>query len=247
MSGKENSFYLSGALRRLMLWEWNYKGEIRSLNRILEKSFEHQKWYLIFSLQSLYKAFMYPEAMKATFQIENPTYHSRVSLTLWHLFSKLFLKWTWMGWTIVSILQSRYNQTLYYGVLHNIPKHPTITVSSLVLEKPKFKFTISWYGVLMWNTGLSQRQQEVFFGSPLQIVNFSYSLTLGTNFCDVGWLTLSAWNLNHKIAISSSVFQVAVMLWLLNTQRDFPLSSACTIFEGKMVHHSHTKMIKAAI
>ncbi|XP_015778261.1 PREDICTED: tetratricopeptide repeat protein 30A-like [Acropora digitifera] len=31
-----------------------------------------------FHLQSLYKAFMYPEAMKATFQIENPTYHSRV-------------------------------------------------------------------------------------------------------------------------------------------------------------------------
>ena len=113
-------------------------------------------------MQSLYKAFMYPEAMKATFQIENPTYHSRVSLTLSHLFSKLFLIWTWMGWTIVSILQSRYNQTLHYGVLHNIPKRPTITVSSLVLEKPKFKFTVSWYGVLMWNTGLSQRQQEVF-------------------------------------------------------------------------------------
>jgi len=245
MSGKENSFYLSGALRRLTLWEWNYKGEIGSLTRILEKSFEHQKWYLLnFSLQSLYKAFMYPEAMKATFQIENPTYHSRVSLTLWHLFSKLFLIWTWMGWTIVSILQSRYNQTLHYGVLHNIPKRPTITVSSLVLEKPKFKFTVSWYGVLMWYTGLSQRQQEVFWGVLCRLSIFR---TLWEQI----FVMLDDWHClletNRKIVISSSVCQVVVMLWLLNTQRDFPLSSACTIFEGNMVHHSQTKMIKAAI
>lgn len=34
--------------------------------------------YKLYYAQSLYKAFMYPEAMKATFQIENPTYHSRV-------------------------------------------------------------------------------------------------------------------------------------------------------------------------
>lgn len=34
--------------------------------------------YKMYYAQSLYKAFMYPEATKATFQIENPTYHAKV-------------------------------------------------------------------------------------------------------------------------------------------------------------------------